>query len=70
MYAYRGHALLLACLQSVCDTVLMDYDSVREHHTDLGTAAVIVMVSQIIAVGRAVTVGVQPVVGQLCHHLS
>jgi NADH:ubiquinone oxidoreductase subunit F (NADH-binding) len=36
---------LLAChLQAACDSVLMDYDSLREQHSDLGTAAVIVMV--------------------------
>ncbi|CAG4902489.1 unnamed protein product [Acidocella sp. C78] len=29
--------------KSVCDTVLMDYDSLREQRTGLGTAAVIVM---------------------------
>jgi hypothetical protein len=31
-------------LQAACDSVLMDYDSLREQHSDLGTAAVIVMV--------------------------
>ncbi len=32
------------CLsKSICDNVLMDFDSLREHNTGLGTAAVIVM---------------------------
>ena len=32
------------CLsKSICDDVLMDFDSLRDHHTGLGTAAVIVM---------------------------
>ncbi|MCZ6509795.1 MAG: NADH-quinone oxidoreductase subunit NuoF, partial [Alphaproteobacteria bacterium] len=32
------------CLsKSICDDVLMDFDSLREHNTGLGTAAVIVM---------------------------
>ena len=29
--------------KSICDDVLMDFDSLREHNTGLGTAAVIVM---------------------------
>lgn len=32
------------CLpKNICDTILMDFDSLREHNTGLGTAAVIVM---------------------------
>jgi NADH-quinone oxidoreductase subunit F len=29
--------------KSICDTVLMDFDALKEHQTGLGTAAVIVM---------------------------
>jgi hypothetical protein len=37
-------ATYVALAQAACDDVLMDFDSLREQNSDLGTAAVIVMV--------------------------
>jgi len=38
-----GGSSVPALPKSICDTVLMDFDALREHRSGLGTAAVIVM---------------------------